>query len=184
VIRESPGELSDDLIVLRPFTLDDVPDVTAACQDPEIVRWTARIPSPYTQDDARSWISGHEDLRDQRAAFIFAIVNRADRRLSGSISVEHIGVPSEGGLFGYWVAPWARNRGFARRALRLLSEWALAVGGFDALHLTTMIGNTASERVAEACGFVVVDEVIDFAHPGDDDNTYHVKRWTLPNASE
>ena len=56
---ESP--LSDGVVSLRRFTLDDVPEVTRACQDPEIVRWTASIPTPYAESDAQSWIERHEE---------------------------------------------------------------------------------------------------------------------------
>ena len=34
----------------------DVPAVVAACQDPEIPRWT-RVPFPYTDDDARAYLA-------------------------------------------------------------------------------------------------------------------------------
>ena len=54
---------------------------------------------------------------------------------------------------GYWVAPWARNRGLATRAVETLSAWALGDGGFDRLELTTHPENTASQRVAEKAGF-------------------------------
>ena len=43
-----PFECEDELVRLRPFRPLDVADVTAACQDAEIARWTAAIPSPYT----------------------------------------------------------------------------------------------------------------------------------------
>lgn len=33
--------LTDGVVSLRRFTLDDVAAVTMACQDPEIPRWTA-----------------------------------------------------------------------------------------------------------------------------------------------
>jgi RimJ/RimL family protein N-acetyltransferase len=39
--------LEDDVVRLRPFEDADVPAIAAACQDPEIPRWTA-VPSPYT----------------------------------------------------------------------------------------------------------------------------------------
>ncbi len=42
-----PGvPLTDGVVSLRPFTHDDVPSVTHACQDPLISRWTVGIPSP------------------------------------------------------------------------------------------------------------------------------------------
>jgi [ribosomal protein S5]-alanine N-acetyltransferase len=45
-------------------------------------------------------------------------------------------------------------RGFATRALRLLSLWAVTEGGVERLELTTHPENRASQRVAEKAGFV------------------------------
>ena len=44
--------LTDGEIRLRAFESRDVPAVTAACQDPEIPRWTV-VPRNYTERHAR-----------------------------------------------------------------------------------------------------------------------------------
>ena len=52
------------------------------------------------------------------------------------------------------MAPGDRGRGVAGRALTLLSRWALAEARFVRLDLQAAVGNRASIRVAERCGFV------------------------------
>jgi RimJ/RimL family protein N-acetyltransferase len=54
---------------------------------------------------------------------------------------------------GYWLAPEARGRGAATRALRLLSSWALRELPIARLQLTTDVENDASQRVATRAGF-------------------------------
>ena len=54
--------------------------------------------------------------------------------------------------FGYWLAPEARGRGIATRALRLIAGWSLA-GGYIRLELFTHPDNIPSGRVAERAGF-------------------------------
>ena len=44
-----PVELTDGTVVLRTMSLDDVDDITEACQDPETQRWTT-VPVPYKRD--------------------------------------------------------------------------------------------------------------------------------------
>src|SRR5947199_2485681 len=68
-------------LILRPFTLDDVATVTAACQDEEMVKWTASIPSPYEESHARTWIQSHDDMRREQATFPFAAVDETDHLL-------------------------------------------------------------------------------------------------------
>ena len=45
-------ELREADLVLRRWTLDDVPAVTAACQDPDIQHWIPLIPRPYSEEHA------------------------------------------------------------------------------------------------------------------------------------
>ena len=168
--------ISDETVTLRSFTLDDVNDVTAACQDPEIIRWTT-IPSPYTENHARAFITMHDDLRREGLAYHFAIVAQTEVRLSGAISVEGLKVVSGSATVGYWVAPWARRRGLASRALELLSTWAFPYFGLDRLTLTTLVGNVASERVAERCGYVLVEEITDDNEP-ETSRLRYSRRWT------
>src|ERR687897_987938 len=57
------------------------------------------------------------------------------------------------GELGYWAAPEFRGRGYVTRAVRLLSRWAFDDVELPRLQLGTFPGNTASERVAQKCGF-------------------------------
>ena len=135
--------LEDGEILLRPFTEDDVPALTAACHDPEIPRWT-RVPSSYTEEDALAFVS-------RAAEGSFAIVDARTGELLGSIGVRPVG---DGiGQIGYWVTREARGRGVATRALRMISEWAFETLELARLQLITQPENLASERVAEKAGY-------------------------------
>ena len=136
--------LEDDVVRLRPFEEGDVPAIAAACQDPEIPRWTA-VPSPYTEADARQWLESDEEES-------FAVVDKASDELLGSIGVRYL----DGGIgeVGYWVKREARGRGVATRALGLIARWALVDKGLGRFQLRADVANEASQRVAEKAGFV------------------------------
>ncbi len=136
-------ELRDGELTLRPFTLDDVPAITHACQDPEIQRWIPVIPRPYTDEDARSFVTA-EDLGHQ-----FAIVEAGE--LIGSIGMRVNQFAT--GHIGYWCAKEARGRGLTPRALRLVARFGLEELGLGRLELITDPDNLASQRVAEKVGF-------------------------------
>ena len=111
------------------------------------------LPDPYAATDADAFIARTlEDWAAGRSA-AFAIAAAGDQeRLLGSITVH---APRERRAFvGYWVAPWARRRGVATRALRLVSRWAMREMGLVRLALYTLPGNVASQTVATRCGFV------------------------------
>ena len=136
-------EFRDGDLVLRPFTLEDVPAITRACQDAEIQRWIPVIPRPYTDEDARSFVTA-DDLGHQ-----FAIVDRGE--LVGSIGMRVN--QFETGHVGYWCAKEARGRGLTPRALRLVARFGLEELGLGRLELITDPDNHASQRVAEKVGF-------------------------------
>jgi len=136
--------LEDNVVRLRPFEESDVPAIVAACQDPEIPRWTA-VPSPYTEADARAWLASNEEES-------FAVVDRASGELLGSIGVRYL--DGRIGEVGYWVKREARGRGVATRALELVARWALVEKGLGRFQLRADVANGPSQRVAEKAGFV------------------------------
>jgi RimJ/RimL family protein N-acetyltransferase len=139
-------ELRDGDILLRNWTLDDVPAIVAACNDAEILHWIPVIPRPYTDADARAFvqrevagIGGHQ----------FAITFGGGVVGSIGMSVNE----SRNGHIGYWCAPEARGHGVTTRALRLLCKYSLDELQLRRLELITDPDNRASQRVAEKVGF-------------------------------
>jgi RimJ/RimL family protein N-acetyltransferase len=139
-------DLRDGNLSLRFPSDGDVQAVTDACQDPDLSRFIPGFPSPYSEHDARAWISS----RNQDAlSKTFLIVDAETDQVWGAIEVRL----GEVGSIGYWVAKDARGRDVATRATKLLAHWAVTDGGVQRLELTTHPANVASQRVAEKAGF-------------------------------
>jgi RimJ/RimL family protein N-acetyltransferase/nitrite reductase/ring-hydroxylating ferredoxin subunit len=151
-IKPPSPPLSDGVVSLRPFRADDAPAISAACQDPEIQRWIPLIPVPYAESDARGFILMTLQGWHEGTGYEFAIVDAATDRWLGSIGF-HLGANPRLHAVGYLVAPGARRRGVASRALRLVTRWAFATIEIERLALWTLPGNVASQAVAEKCGF-------------------------------
>src|SRR3954469_11204673 len=71
--------LADDLVALRPWTERDVPFVVAACRDPAFERFTAAVPSPYGEADARAWLASQEPARRAGRSLGLAVVGGSAR---------------------------------------------------------------------------------------------------------
>jgi RimJ/RimL family protein N-acetyltransferase len=140
--------LTDGVVALREWRLSDVPAVVAACQDPEIPRWTL-VPSPYTEADGREFIE--RKLSGEAGELGLAIVDAASDELLGAIG---LCFPRAGtGGIGYWIAAAARGRGVATRAVRLMCDWGFRELGLARIDLEAEPENEASWRVAERAGF-------------------------------
>jgi RimJ/RimL family protein N-acetyltransferase len=143
-------QLRDGRLLLRRATDDDVAAIAAACNDPELVRFLPNFPTPYTEEDARTYVRHTQRRWHAGETRGFLIVDAEDGTLLGAIEVRL----GEVGSIGYWVAAPARGRGVATQAVKLLAHWALTEGAVERLELTTDPDNRASQRVAEKAGFV------------------------------
>ncbi len=138
---------------LRTFREDDVVAVALACQDPLIQLYT-RVPFPYTEEDARAFIVGAAGRRLMGESIDLAVAAADDDRLLGAIGLIIDRHDADRAEVGYWVAPHERGHGVAQRALALLATWAVTDGRFARVDLQAALGNGASIRTAERCGFV------------------------------
>jgi RimJ/RimL family protein N-acetyltransferase len=147
--------LSDGGITLRALRDTDVPALVAACQDPEIARWT-RVPSPYTVEDAKRFVAIAATEAAAGAGLALAIADQHDE-LIGTVGLMEI---HDGqGEIGYWVGAAARGRGAATRATVLLRDWAHAELGLHTIEVLPHRDNAPSRRVAERAGFTDSGEI-------------------------
>jgi RimJ/RimL family protein N-acetyltransferase len=144
-----PTVLRHGELVLRLPTRADTEAVVAACQDPEIPRWT-RVPSPYGVAEAHTWF---ELAAAEHAAGdgLHLLITEHDVLL-GSVGIVELDWPGGVAEVGYWVSAAARGRGVAGRALGIVAGWGLQQG-FQRLYADVIVGNDASERVLERAGF-------------------------------
>jgi RimJ/RimL family protein N-acetyltransferase len=146
-----PDELTAGGWRLRALTDSDWPLEVSLSRDPEIVRWTMYQPD-VDEVQARERIARTRQWVEQRHGSRYAIVGPGGEAVG--VAGIALGNPSEEhpGVF-YAVLPHGRGRGAATAAARALGDWALGVG-YDRVLLFTIVGNAASERVAERAGFV------------------------------
>jgi RimJ/RimL family protein N-acetyltransferase len=143
---------TDGVVTLRAFRDDDVPAIVEACRDPEVVRWT-RVPDPYDEQDAREFLAHVAAQREAGAAVGVAIAAADDDAYLGSVDLRIAHTDSGRGDIGYLVAPWARRRGTAVRAVRLLGAYGFERLGLGRIEIVVHPDNEVSQRVAERAGF-------------------------------
>lgn len=153
-----PITLTTDRLLLRPLASPDVDAVLAACQDPEIQRWTS-VPSPYTRTDAEDFVgrvSPHGWLDD--TMYNFGVFTRESGALVGSIGLVRLAqlpAPGRQAELGYWTAKEQRGKGYTVEAGRAVCDWAFSALGVERLEWIAGVGNEASRAVALGIGFVM-----------------------------
>jgi RimJ/RimL family protein N-acetyltransferase len=136
--------------VLRPFRVGDAAEVAAACDDPDILRFTF-MQEGLTEADAQKWIEQANE-RWPRGQPKFAIADVADDRMLGQVGMA-VNERHRSAEAYYWVSPRARRRRIASSALCLLTDWAFAEG-VERLFLLIHPENEPSNRLAQRLGFI------------------------------
>ncbi len=149
-----PAEaLVDGPTALRPWRDSDLAALVAACQDPEISRWTL-VPEPYGESDARAYLLGRYEMLHSGISAPFAIVDAGQHdRLLGSISLMQFDWEHRRGRW----ATGSRARPAARATppgpCALICAWGFSTLGLERIGLRAGAENPASQRVAERAGF-------------------------------
>jgi RimJ/RimL family protein N-acetyltransferase len=142
-------------LILRPAWPEDAPRLAAALNDPAIARSLAKLPSPYSERDARAWIGEPGD--DPRLPRLLAFMRtRGAPRLVGGCDITR---KPDGGLeLGYWIDRRHWGLGFATEATRAVIAIARAAG-LGALRAVHFSDAPASGRVLRKLGFKATGRV-------------------------
>lgn len=150
-----PATLTTRRLLLRAPAAADAEQVRAACQDPEIRRWTT-VPAPYTFEHAVEFTTRVSPAGWREASlYTFAAVLRAapTRPLAAMIAL----TPRGQGCaeIGYWGAPAHRGHGYVTEAVRAVAHWSFAEAAVARLEWRAEVGNDASLAVATRAGFTL-----------------------------
>ncbi|WP_367431620.1 GNAT family N-acetyltransferase [Streptomyces celluloflavus] len=151
-----PLTLTTDRLVLRPFEPSDAAAVHAACQGPDIPRWTS-VPSPYGLQDAERFVgtASSEGWRDD-TTYGFAVTAKADGSLVGAMALVRLAqlrTPERQAELGYWTTKEHRGQGYTVEAARAVARWAFRDLGVERLEWLAEAGNHGSRAVARKVGF-------------------------------
>jgi RimJ/RimL family protein N-acetyltransferase len=144
--------LADEEIRLEPLAQAHVPGFVDVVHDPAVRQFTFVPPDP-DEEFVRGWIRRYEEGWEDGSRAGFAIVD-GPGEVVGFAAVVQLDLDGREGELGYLVAPAARGRGVAGRAVALLTDWCFQTLGLVRLELRIDVDNGPSERVAERLGYV------------------------------
>jgi RimJ/RimL family protein N-acetyltransferase len=147
-----PPVLDGGDVRLVPLDLQVVDDMHSLGQDPDVLRWTY-VSAPFTREKATEWVQRYVDGWMNGSLAGFSIQSR-DGSFLGFAALVRINTEGHEGEAGYIVAPQARGKGIASRALRMLTDWAVSDLGLQRVEARIDARNRASIAVVERCGYV------------------------------
>lgn len=164
-LRQQIPTLETPRLVLRPFELEDAPEVKRLAGDRAIADTTLNIPHPYEEGMAEEWISRHSEAFAQDNGVTFAITRRADGSLMGAIGLMGL-VKGHQAELGYWIGKPYWRQGFCSEAGQAVLEYGFRHWNLIRIHACHLSRNPASGRVMQKLGM---------AHEGC--RRCHVRKW-------
>ena len=133
-------------LAMRAPRLEDAKAIAALANDRRIAENVARIPHPYKEADATSFVSGANKSVGE-AVFLVTLCDETIIGACGIINQE------ETPELGYWLGVPYWGKGYATEAMHAVIDYAFTDLAHEALQAGSRVTNPASRRVLEKCGF-------------------------------
>jgi RimJ/RimL family protein N-acetyltransferase len=161
----APQELRTARLLLRSLEPGDVPALLRFAGAREIAAMTVRIPHPYTEEDARSFLAHVEEGTRSGSAVHLAITVPPNSELCGLVGLDLVS-PHGHAELGYWIGVPLWGNGFATEAARAMVAFGFATLGLHRIYAHHFARNVASQRVLEKIGM---------RHEGR--SRQHIRKW-------
>lgn len=139
-------------LTLRPPEPADAGQIARLANNARVAAQTARLPHPYRESDALEWISMLRRGGDEASGQSFVVADRGpDGAIVGAVGYGRL--DGEEFEIGYWVGEPYWGRGIATEAVQTVIDHAFGDVALPRLLGRCRVGNRASRRVLEKCGF-------------------------------
>ena len=143
--------LQADRLTLRGFELSDIPALLPLIGDRRVAATTLRIPHPYTEADARDFITAaQQDLATGRELHV-CLELRENHALCGGAGLRFEPGHHRAEL-GYWIGVSYWGNGYATEAAGALFKYGFGRLALRRIHAGHVADNIASARVLQKIG--------------------------------
>lgn len=140
--------LVTERLVLRPPHEDDIAELVALANDRRVAEMLSRMPHPYGEAEARSFIA--MSAQESMAGRTYALALAENGAFVGCAGLNGT---YRGLELGYWIGEPYRGRGYATEAAHALVDLAFRATDIKVLNASSRVINPASRRVIHKCGF-------------------------------
>ncbi len=151
-IDSVPTVLTTRRLVLRRPSPADAQAIAEIANNAKVARWLSRMPHPYDESDARSWIGSVSGEDAGECAFVITRVDAGKETVLGACGVDR-DKDFDLAQIGYWVGEPYWGQGIATEAVQGLIDHVFTTSVLDAVGASCRVTNVASRRVIEKCGF-------------------------------
>lgn len=135
-------------ITIRPQRVADAKRFFDILSNPNYIYFGA---DPKTLDEEIAFLRENSKKRKYGSEFNFSIMN--GKELVGGCGIMIRGNMPYLGEIGYFIDEQCWNKGYATEAVNQIESFALEHTGVCRIEIRIAVGNVASQKVAEKCGY-------------------------------
>ncbi len=150
-------KLETNRLILREWQSKDIEDLVEGLNNIEVSRWLAYIPCPYTERDAKEWISFciSNAENDKRKSYQFAIELKDVNKVIGGTSLDNINAIQGTAGGGIWINEKYHGQGFGMEAFNKRIDFAFNNLKLRRLDNGFFEGNKSSSKMQEKLGYKI-----------------------------
>lgn len=137
-------------LTLRKPQCDDIDAISNLANNPAIANMLSRMPHPYGKQDAADFVKKVTDPAFENCAYVITLTSTGE--LIGCCSIQKKDGREQKEI-GYWLGEPYWSNGYATEAAHALVDMAFQNKEIEALVGSCKIGNYASRRILQKCGF-------------------------------
>lgn len=148
--------IETERLLLRRFSPSDVPTLVNLAGAKEIAATTARIPHPYTDQDAFDWLQVQARMHAHGTGVPMGVILKGENTLIGAVGLELASddqpFAKHRGELGYWIGVSYWGNGYATEAARAMIAYGFESLGLSRIYAQHMSSNPASGRILTKLG--------------------------------
>ncbi|BCB04219.1 GNAT family N-acetyltransferase [Bacillus sp. KH172YL63] len=148
---KSEKAIITERLYLRMFNESDACEVSRLCNNYNLYRSTLNLPYPYTEEDARYWIGGHEENFDQDRMYEFAVTDKESGKLYGAVGISNK-ARDKNGEIAYWIGEEYWGKGYGTEAAKAVIQFVFKEKDYHRVYARYFGSNPASGAIMKKCG--------------------------------
>lgn len=145
--------LTTDRLVLRKTVMTDAEEIFFLRSDQEVLKYIDRAPA-VSLDEAYAFIQLITDNIDNNVGISWAITQKGDDKLIGSIAIWRLDKENYRGEIGYVLHPAWQGKGIMQESIKAVTDYGFREMKLHSIEANINPGNMSSQRVLERTGFV------------------------------
>lgn len=152
IFSSFPVLYTDDLILRKPEN-SDMEDIAAMVSDPEVAKYDWYEPMSDTEKIKKIFLDDYEESYREKEEITWGIVEKKSDRFIGVVNLSDFDTYNKKCEIGYYLNRNFWNKNYMTQSVKEVVKFTFKKTDMNRIEAFITVGNDASVRMLEKCGF-------------------------------